>query len=335
MMGFSGAGKTLLALFTAMRLGRRIAFIDTENSSASKYADRFGFDVLNLSDFHPEAYIAGIHAAVDAGYDTIIVDSLSPAWDAVKQLVDEEAIRSKSGNTFQAWGRVGTPLWNRLLQAIVQCPVHIIATMRSKTEYVVEQNEKGKATPRKVGTAPMVRDGAEYEFDIVLELDADHRCWATKTRCLDLDGKMWTKDNGAIGDIIRRWLSDGEPVPAAANVSAPANAMPAEAEVCPEKVSATTPVVELEIMDVEPSAKTQSIPQSSHSTQAESPAEWLNEIAALIAEGGFTPEQIAKWKLGNVSTLTPDQAQKTLAFLHRKLSERPQTASAVEPVSEK
>lgn len=293
-VGPSGSGKTLLALHTGQKLGSRIAYIDTENRSASKYADRFDFDVLNLTDFHPNTFIAALHAAVEAGYDVIVIDSLSPAWDRVKQLVDEEAIRSKSGNTFQAWGRVGTPLWNSLLQSIVQCPAHVIVTMRSKTEYVVEQNEKGKATPRKVGTAPMVRDGAEYEFDVVLELDADHRCWATKTRCLELDGQMWTKDNGQIGEIIRNWLSDGEPVVAEPTIRNSQTVEPAS-----------------EPAPVEPTV----IYDSEHA-----PAPHLVELLEVIREGGWTQDQLSRWKLGNLDALTPEQAAKAVTFLKGKLT---------------
>lgn len=298
-VGPSGSGKTMLGLITAQKLGSRIAVIDTENASASKYADRFEFDTLNLHDYDPRTYTAAIQAAVEAGYEVIVIDSLSPAWDRVKQLVDEEAIRSKSGNTFQAWGRVGTPLWNGLLQAIVQCPAHVIVTMRSKTEYVVEQNEKGKATPRKVGTAPQVRDGAEYEFDIVLELDADHRCWANKTRCLELDGQMWQKDNGAIGEIIRNWLSDGEAAPApVAPRSAPSQPPPAPAE----------PTV--------------------HPDNEQAPAPHLAELAQLIAEGHWPEEQLRRWKLGNLNALTPEQADKAFAFLRSKLAATPNGESA-------
>jgi len=272
----------MLVLYIARALGKRVAFIDTENGSASKYADLFEFDVLNLTDFHPDSYVAAMQAAVQAGYEVIAIDSLTPAWDRTKQLVDEEAIRSKSGNTFQAWGRVGTPVWNRLLQAIVQCPAHVLVTMRSKTEYVVEQTERGKATPRKVGTAPQVRDGAEYEFDVVLELDADHRCWANKTRCPELDGQMWVKDDGKIGEIIHRWLSDGDarPVPAA------------------------------------PAASTD--PRVTYDNE-QALAPYLAPLADIIRAGRFSQEQLSRWKLCKLDALTAEQAARALEFLRAKL----------------
>jgi len=78
-LGPSGSGKTMEGLHTGQKLGSRIAVIDTENGSASKYADRFDFDVLNLDDFDPRTYIAALQAAVQAGYEVIIIDSLTPA----------------------------------------------------------------------------------------------------------------------------------------------------------------------------------------------------------------------------------------------------------------
>ena len=77
--GPSGSGKTYSALSIAAPLGHA-AVIDTECGSASKYADLFDFDVLELSEYHPRNYIEAIKAACAAGYDVLIIDSLSHAW---------------------------------------------------------------------------------------------------------------------------------------------------------------------------------------------------------------------------------------------------------------
>jgi KaiC/GvpD/RAD55 family RecA-like ATPase len=213
-LGPTGAGKTYTAL--AITEGRKVAVIDTEHGSAAKYADRFAFDVLNLTEHHPQNYIDAIKAAEQAGYDVAIIDSMTHAWTATKELVDQETFKSKSGNSFQAWGKV-TPLWNDLIQAIVSSKIHVIATMRSKIEWVVEENERGKKTPRKIGTKPENRDGAEYEFDVVIELDQDHRAWASKTRCADIDGKTWERPGAAdLGASLFGWLEAGAVVPAQA-----------------------------------------------------------------------------------------------------------------------
>jgi hypothetical protein len=212
--GPSNSGKTTLALETALALGQRILLIDTEHGSASKYADVYTFETLPLDDHDPRSYVAALDAAEawrdDAGQplDVIIIDSLTHAWDRLCELVDEAASRSRSGNSFQAWGTVGTPLWRDLIHRILRSRCHIIVTARTKTEYVIEE-VNGKKAPRKVGTAPQLRAGAEYEFDVFLELDIDHRCTVAKTRCRDLDGQVWQGPRGEIGEILAEWLSDG------------------------------------------------------------------------------------------------------------------------------
>lgn len=223
LMGPSNAGKTWQALTLANALGRT-AVIDTENGSASKYADLFSFDNINLKDHHPDRYIEMITAAESAGYDVVVIDSLTHAWDATQRLVDDEVLRTR-GNSFQIWGKVGQ-VYNRLMARIIQSNIHVIASMRSKTEYVLEENERGKKVPRKVGLAPQVRSGAEFEFDIVLEMDHEHNVWANKSRCPQLDGKTWSKPKNEIADIIKAWLTDGAPAPVV--VQAPVVADPAQ-----------------------------------------------------------------------------------------------------------
>ena len=209
-MGPSNSGKTWQALTLANALGKT-AVIDTENGSASKYADLFGFDVINLTNHHPDEYAKMLDAAASAGYDSVVVDSLTHAWDATQRLVDDEVIRTR-GNSFQIWGKVGQ-VYNRLMQKIIQCPIHVVATMRSKTEYVLEENDRGKKVPRKVGLAPQVRQGAEYEFDVVLECDHENNVWATKSRCPVLNGQTWKKPKLEIATILKAWLTDGAPIP--------------------------------------------------------------------------------------------------------------------------
>ena len=209
-MGPSNSGKTWQALTLANAIGKT-AVIDTENGSASKYADLFQFDVINLTDHHPQKYMDMIDAAAAAGYDSVVIDSLTHAWDATQRLVDDEVIRTR-GNSFQIWGKVGQ-VYNKLMQKIIQSPIHVVATMRSKTEYVLEENEKGKKVPRKIGMAPQVRQGAEYEFDVVLECDHENNVWATKSRCPALNGKTWVKPKTEIADVLKAWLSDGAPAP--------------------------------------------------------------------------------------------------------------------------
>lgn len=218
LMGPSGSGKTYSALAIAAGMGARVAVVDSERGSASKYADKFKFDVLELTDFDPANYIKAIAAADAAGYDAIVIDSLSHAWmgkGGALEKVDQAQKRSNSGNSFAAWRDV-TPLHNALVDAMLQSRAHLIVTMRSKTEYVMEENDRGKKVPRKVGMAPVQRDGLEYEFDVVGEMTLDNDLSITKTRCDALNGKWINKPGAALAKTLLGWLTDGVLPPAEA-----------------------------------------------------------------------------------------------------------------------
>lgn len=216
LMGPSGSGKTFTALSIAGAFGR-VAVIDTEHGSASKNASLFEFDVLELTNYHPQRYIDALNAAADAGYDVVIIDSLSHAWNGtggVLEIVDKAAAKSDSKNTFAAW-RDATPLQLKLVESILAAPLHVIVAMRSKTEYVLELDKRGKMTPRKVGTAPIQRDGIEYEFDVVGEMTAEHDLIITKTRVPLLNDEAIPTPGEGLGVTLLKWLSDGVEAPPA------------------------------------------------------------------------------------------------------------------------
>jgi hypothetical protein len=223
--GPSGAGKTYTALALATAIGNRVAVVDTEHGSASKYAgEPFEFDVLELSDFHPRSYIEAIHAAEGAGYDCLVVDSGSHEWSGTGgclELVDAAAKRMK-GNSYVAWGEV-TPLHNQFIEAMHQSKLHLIVTYRSKMDYI-QTESNGRKEVKKVGMAPITRDGAEYEFDIVLDMDLNHDAVISKTRCSSLTDKVFHRPGRELADAIKAWLGDGAPAapaPTAAEPSPP------------------------------------------------------------------------------------------------------------------
>lgn len=217
LVGPTGSGKTFTALLFARALtDGKILVVDTERSSAALYADQFNkdgrVDVVEMPNFAPATYVEAIELAAREGYGAIIIDSLSHAWmgkDGALEQVDKIAKRSQSGNSFNAWREV-TPMHNALVDAMLLAPLHVIACMRAKTEYVVETGANGKSAPRKVGLAPIQRDGMEYEFDIVADMDFENNFIVTKTRMAALTGLVENKPKAAVAERIRAWLESGE-----------------------------------------------------------------------------------------------------------------------------
>lgn len=213
--GPAGSGKTYSALAIATHLGERVAVLDTEHGSASKYADLFTFDTAALDSFSIDNYISVIHEAERAGYDVLIIDSLSHAWagkDGALEEVDRLKRASRSGDAFTQGWSVVTPKQTRLVDTILASPLHIIATLRTKTAYEIGPDKNGKIGPQKVGTAPIQRDGVEYEFDVVGEMDPDHLMRITKTRCVALTDKAFDRPGQDVADILKAWLGEGAPV---------------------------------------------------------------------------------------------------------------------------
>lgn len=212
--GASGAGKTYSSLCVAEGLcgDGGIAVIDTERGSASKYADRFSFDVLELEDKTIEGYTSAIKMAADAGYTVLIIDSLSHAWQQLLEEVERLAKAKYRGNTWSAWSE-GTPLQRRLVDAILDFPGHVIATMRSKTEWQTSSDAGGKTRPVRVGLAPEQGKGIEYEFDLLLEISTEHIGNVIKDRSGRFQDKLIEKPGKDFGKALADWLSDGESAP--------------------------------------------------------------------------------------------------------------------------
>ena len=292
--GPAGSGKTTSSIRLARGLAGpngKIALIDTENGSASLYSDRYDFDVCEISPpFDHQKFIGAIMAAVDAGYQVIIIDSASHFWEGILEYKDK--LDRRGGNSFSNWNEAGRH-FKDLLNAVLQSPVHVICCLRSKMDYILEQDGKGKATPKKVGLAPIMRDGVEYEFTTVFDIDLSHHAATSKDRTGLFTDRIFqiTEETGA---QLARWLESAEETPAAQQSAAPSSAKPAE----PAKPSETTVVYDNE----------------------HAPAPHLAELVEVIRQGGWDHDQLSRWKLGNLDALNPDQAAKAVAFLKGKLS---------------
>ena len=232
--GPSGSGKTFSSLRLAKGLGKKVAVIDTENKSASLYADRFDFDTLTLeAPYTIQKYIDAIKAAVEAGYDVLVVDSITHAWAGEGGLLaKKESLDARGGNSYTNWASI-TKEQELFKATILNSQIHMICTMRSKQEYVIEQNERGKSAPKKVGMAPIQRDGMEYEFTTVFDVAADHQAAISKDRTGLFEGAI-EKITELTGEKFLAWLSLGAkmtaPViqaPAAVSISGTTKAPPA------------------------------------------------------------------------------------------------------------
>lgn len=206
--GPSGSGKTMSALLMAKGLGGRIAVIDTEHGSASLYADIADFDVLELhAPYSPERYDEAITAAEQAGYSVLIIDSYSHEWTGSGGCLESNeklAHQKFKGNTWAAWNET-TPRHRKLTDKILTSQLHIICTMRSKTETI--QGEGKKVI--KLGMKSEQRDGTDYEFTVVLDITHDgHAAIASKDRT-----KLFDQPEVISEDTGRRllaWLNDGK-----------------------------------------------------------------------------------------------------------------------------
>ena len=225
--GPSGSGKTYTAFRFAFgikkREGGRVAVIDSEHNAASLYAGEspdgivWDWEGVNLQHFAPSTYRQAIEESARRGFEILVIDSLSHAWVGTGGALDQVDRSSAPGGKFGAWRDV-TPQHNGMIDTILRYPGHVIVTLRSKMEYILEENERGKKSVTKVGLKPIQREGTEYEFTIVGDLDLDHRLTISKTRCPLIDGKIVHKPDAEFLSPVLEWLYLGEdPKPELAN----------------------------------------------------------------------------------------------------------------------
>ena len=215
--GPSGSGKTYTALSIGTGLlpeGGTLGVIDTERGSASKYAGLFTFKTMKLPSFEPQALIRALAVAAARGIDVVVIDSLTHFWSgrggALAQ-VDQKTKASSSKNAFTTGWKDVSPLLLDMLDAILSFPGHVICTMRVKTEWVIQENDRGKKEPTKMGTKLDQRDGIDYEFDMVGALNQDHVMTVDKSRYPTIEvGSAHDKPDFSFGHTIAEWLDDGE-----------------------------------------------------------------------------------------------------------------------------
>ncbi len=209
--GASGLGKTYSALAIASGMSDKIALVDTEAGSASLYSHIFDFDTHTINpDYTIPKYLDAIKAAEEAGFEVLIIDSISHGWAGDGGLLaKKEALDLKdSKGKFSNWGAI-TKEQESFKSAILHCKMHLICTMRSKQEYALQMNDKGKMEPVKMGLAPIQRDGIEYEFTSILDMRAKGFAIATKDRTGLFNNEYFTP-SADTGKSLMTWLMEGK-----------------------------------------------------------------------------------------------------------------------------
>ena len=206
--GPSGSGKT----YTALRLAKgiasktngKVAAIDTETGRIRYYANEFDFDDMQLEKpFTPEKYLEAIGSASNGDYAVLIIDSITHEWEEILKIHD-----AMPGNSYTNWQKL-TPRHDSFVKGILEAPIHIIATVRGKDEYVLEE-KNGKQTPKKVGLGYKTRDGVEYEYTVTFNLAQDtHVADTTKdnTHLFEGNYEVLTEKHG---EALFDWANSGE-----------------------------------------------------------------------------------------------------------------------------
>ena len=207
LQGSAGSGKTMSALLLAKGIVgdySKVAIVDSEHGSADLYAHLGNYNVLTLeAPFSPEKYIKAIDVCLKAGMEIILLDSISHCWEYLLDFHSKMA-----GNSFTNWSKI-TPLQNNLVNKILQSPVHFIATMRTKQDYVLNQKD-GKFVPEKVGLKAIQRNDLDFEFTLVFDIDIKHFASSSKDRTNLFSDRPEFKITEGTGKIIRDWCNSGK-----------------------------------------------------------------------------------------------------------------------------
>ncbi len=254
--GPTGSGKTKTGLILATRMVERMGLgpvfvIDSENRSALRYAYsprskqgyRFKHVPMPEDDYSPAAYTAALEFCESQGAGVILIDSLSHAWNGINgvlEQVDQVTERSRSKNSFSEGWKAMTPVHNRLIQRILGSSAHVFWTMRAKVDWIVGENDRGKLEPRKVGLAPIQREGVDYEPDLFFDMSApDNTLVVSKSRCDRLaPGQVLKKPGADLANLLVEWLEDSEPAAGARTLGEAVNLAVAEGTLAAEEKSA-------------------------------------------------------------------------------------------------
>lgn len=174
----SGSGKT----YSALRLGKglcwgdmsKVCVIDTEHNSASLYSDLWDYSVLQLdpdnctTDMLCEAF----DMIEKSWFEVIVWDSSTHFWNFCLEQNDKFT-KQNYGNSFTSW-RQTNKYYVKMINKMLSSNCHVIATARSKSDYVIETNDKWKTSIKKVWLKAEARWWFDFEFTVCLDINEMH-----------------------------------------------------------------------------------------------------------------------------------------------------------------
>lgn len=273
--GASGSGKTLSALLMAFGLVHaehpdwtpeqvwdHIAVLDTENNSASLYVGkRVGPTIVgayNVIDIQPpfeeQTLIDALAVCEQAQIECAIIDSASAFWMDALETQGKIAERTKSN--FSSWKPVKNDQ-QKMMQAILQCRMHVISNYRAKIEYT-QDVENGKKVVKSLGMGIIAEGNTSYEYTTMFMLDDRHEANATKDRTGIFDGQYFVI-SADTGRKLYQWMAEGEvappPPPVLQKAETPAPAPTAPDEQLQKAISLVDALIREKLAD--PSMKEQ------------------------------------------------------------------------------
>lgn len=205
----SWSGKTMSALKLAHGLcgdRSKIALLDTENWSASLYSNLWAFDTdVLVPPFSPERYIEKMREAVAAGYEVLVIDSISHEWNGKWGILEMK--EAMAGNEFAKRAKL-TPIHNSFRETILQLPIHVIVTGRTKEEYAMIVGSDWRTKVEKAGTNIIQRDGVEYELTLAFTIDIKHQASSSKDRTGLFMDKPWFIIDEKTGQALKKWTEE-------------------------------------------------------------------------------------------------------------------------------
>lgn len=284
-IGPAGSGKTL----SALRVGRglvgpkgKIAVVSAgEFNAPAAYKRDVEFDMHILQPpFTMKSLLNCATEAKKAGYDALVIDSLSNFYTGTGGLVEfHNEIMIKDGkNNWQAWEDVQGWI-NKMWEKLRGIDIHVLLTLRTKTAYTVEKNDKGKDAPKKVGLAPIWKPdpGIEYELDCVFNINSNHMAKFVSKRLRHLNDQLIKEPDEEFGEIIRKYINEEpitEPPPGASTI------------IPPEPVHVEEELAEVEEKPNEREKIMAKLDDLAHAT-GRTPADWFPKIAAYHQKDGI------------------------------------------------